>query len=94
MAAIKKDQTDLMITVDCQMDISTATTLRIYYEKPDETTGNWTAFQVPGSDTKIRYIFAGASFVDQVGTYMVRGYSDGPDGEKYGDKDYFNVEEL
>ena len=90
---IKKDQTNLKLTIDCQIDISAATTLKLYWEKPDATTGNLTTTLVDGSTTKMQYIFAAATFVDQVGRYSIRAYSDGPDGEVYGDWDYFYVEE-
>lgn len=91
MARIYQGQTNLKLIVDCKNDISSATTLRIYYEKPDGTDGYVTATIVSGSTTKMEYTFTGSSFVDQEGRYKVRAYTDGTDGEVYGDWDSFYV---
>ena len=94
MGKIYIDQENLKLIVDCGIDISTATTLKIMWIKPDETDGELAATMVPGSTTKIQYIFTGASFVDQAGKYTIRAFADGSDGEIYGENDYFYVHEL
>ncbi len=94
MGKIFKDQTNFKIIVDCKVDVSTATTLTIKLVEPDETAVNLAATLVPGSTTKIQHVATGASIVDQVGKYSVRGYADGIDGNVYGDYDYFYVHEL
>lgn len=58
--------TNPMISLDTGIDISNGTFPEIHYEKPDGTTGEWSA--VIEEDTKVRYQTTGDD-IDQTGIW-------------------------
>jgi len=69
---VVENQTFLDIILDTRQDISTGTVFRILYEKPDNTSGQWTA--VLEGTTKVKYAVANASDLDQTGTWKLQSY--------------------
>jgi hypothetical protein len=70
--AIFQNQSLLTIELDTEIDISSATTTDIYYEKPDgTTTGTWTGSV--GDTTKVTYD-VGVSDFDTVGTWRLQAF--------------------
>ena len=61
-----------VIVLDVGVNISAATTKRIKYEKPDGTTGYWTAAEE--SSTSISYTTTAASDLNIKGTWKLQAY--------------------
>ena len=78
------------ITLNVGMDISGASALRIYYQKPSGTKGHWTA--MAESARSISHTLA-ASDLDEAGVWKVQPYTVVDDKETYGDIERFEVRE-
>ena len=73
------------------IDVSTASTKFIYFQKPDGTKMKKTAtFYTDGTDGIIQYI-AVLSDIDQTGIWQVQGYVETSDGKFFTEKTTFNV---
>lgn len=82
MSTIFKDQELLSIILDTNIDVDSATTLEVLYEKPDGTSGAWAG--VAFETTKIKYNVQEGD-LDQVGDWRFQSHIviGGEDG--YGD---------
>lgn len=72
MGSIFKNQTLLTLKLETNLDISTASELKILYRKPDGTRGSW-----PGTldgTTKISYDVS-ANDIDQAGNWQFQAYA-------------------
>ena len=61
------------IILNTGSNLSTGTVFKIYYRKPDGTTGSWTA-QKESDDLSISYTTLSASDLDIVGTWALQSY--------------------
>ena len=61
------------IILDTGQDLSTATSLKIKYRKPNGTTGEWAASQVSGDSTKMKYVTQEGD-LDVAGTWELQAY--------------------
>lgn len=61
------------IILNTGSDLSTGTLFKIYYRKPDGTTGFWTA-QKESDNTSISYTTLSSSDLDVVGTWVLQSY--------------------
>jgi len=76
---------------DTPIDVSTASTKFIYFQKPDGTKMKKTAtFYTDGTDGIIQYI-AVLSDIDQTGIWQMQGYVETSDGKFFAEKTTFNV---
>ena len=76
---------------DTAIDVSTASTKFIYFQKPDGTKRKKTAtYYTDGTDGIIKYI-AVLSDIDQTGIWQVQGYVETSDGKFFAEKTTFNV---
>lgn len=67
-----KGQSYLDIYLDTKIDISGASEVRVLYEKPDGTSGNWVA--VVDDTTKVKYAVQPGD-IDQDGTWKFQAYA-------------------
>jgi len=73
------------------IDVSTASTKYIYFQKPDRTRLKKTAaFRTDGSDGQIGYV-AISGDIDQVGEWQVQGYVETSDGKFFTEVESFTV---
>jgi len=72
------------LIVDVTGDISSGTVFKIYYRKPDGTTGSWTATK-ESNNTSISYTTTLASDLDQVGKWTLQSYSEVGGWKGYGE---------
>jgi hypothetical protein len=78
----------LTLTLDTNTDISGAATFRIYYKKPDNTTGYWVATR---SGTTLVYT-AAPNIINKSGAWKVKAWVQYSGGATYqGDPAYFEV---
>lgn len=77
-----KDQSYTTITLDTGIDISTASSAKIIYRKPDGTTGAWTGSVV--ETTKVRYVTEDGD-IDQGGLWKFQAYAVIDGDEAYGE---------
>lgn len=68
MSYIHQYQDALMITANVGQNVTTATSVHIGYEKPDETVGKWEAV-VYNSNYVRKVMEVGGEELDQVGTW-------------------------
>lgn len=61
------------IVLDVGTDISSATVLKIYYQKPDGTSGSWDA-SLESDNQSISYTTTTANDLDQAGTWELQSY--------------------
>ena len=61
---------DTKIILDCVEDISAATTRKIIYEKPDGTSGEWTAIR----ENNTIYYLTLEGDIDQAGYWTLQSY--------------------
>lgn len=61
------------IILNTGSNLSTGTVFKIYYRKPDGTTGSWTA-QKESDDLSISYTTLSSSDLDVVGTWVLQSY--------------------
>lgn len=73
MGKIYVGQTALTIQLTTGVDIAGAT-CKIKYEKPDKSTGFWTAAIVDTTTGVIKYEIVSADDIDQAGTWIVWAY--------------------
>ncbi|MHC4398030.1 MAG: hypothetical protein ACYS1A_20495 [Planctomycetota bacterium] len=71
MAFIHDQDIGLKITLDCVIDISSATSRSIKYQKPGGTTGSWTAAEE--STTEISYTTTTGD-IDESGVWIFQAY--------------------
>ena len=90
MKYLQMDTIGKKITLNVGMDISGASALRIYYQKPSGTKGHWTA--TAESARSISYTLA-ASDLDEAGVWKVQPYAVVGDEAIYGDIERFEVRE-
>lgn len=77
-----------IIRVGIGVDVSTATTRKILYKKPDRSYGEWAASLY---DTNyIQYITL-ENDIDQTGLWKIQSYIETSSGKWYGDPDSFHV---
>ena len=79
-----------VISLECGVNISTATTLRLYYTKPDGTESYWTG-TISGT-TAMTYTTAAATDIDQSGVWRLRSYVVTPTFTRWGDVVTMTVE--
>ena len=78
----------LTLTLETNTDISGATTFRIYYKKPDKTTGYWTATR---SGTTVTYTIP-VGTLNKSGAWVVKAWVQYAGGATYqGDPVWFEV---
>ena len=90
MQFVHIDGKNKKLILDAKADISAATTMRIYYRKPDGTKGYWEA--LAEGDRAIYYKIQ-ASELDVVGVWKVQPYVVIDDEEVYGDIERFEAKE-
>jgi hypothetical protein len=90
MQFIQIDGKNKKLILDVKADISSATTMRIYYRKPDGTSGYWTASAE--GDRAIYYKIQAAD-LDIAGIWKVQPYVIIDDEETYGDIERFEAKE-
>lgn len=73
MGKIHKGQTAISLTLDSYIDLSAATSTRIYYKKPSGTTGYWSATVV--NTTRLRYSDFETTTLDEEGPWYVWVYA-------------------
>ena len=61
------------IILNTNTDLATGSVFKIYYRKPDGTTGSWTA-QKESDNTSISYTTLSANDLDVVGTWQLQSY--------------------
>jgi hypothetical protein len=91
MQYLYRDTVGKKIILDVGENISTATTLRIYYRKPHGTSGYWEADLE--SARQMFYILA-ASDIDEIGVWRVQPYVVMGGVSTYGDIERFEVKEI
>ena len=79
-----------VVSLECGITISAATTLRIYYTKPDGTAGYWTG-SISGT-TKITYTTVAATDIDVAGQWSLRSYAVISGNARWGDPVMMTVE--
>jgi len=72
-ARVHVGDTKTEIILDCGTDVSSLTSAKILYQKPNGVTGSWTATKKTGAPTKIHYI-TGASDLDVAGVWILQAY--------------------
>ena len=78
-------------TAGTAIDVSTAATKFIYFQKPDGTKKkNTAAFYTDGSDGIIQYTSVSGD-IDQTGLWQVQGYVETSDGKFFTQKTTFSV---
>lgn len=87
--AIHKGQSLLTIELDTGYDISSATSAKILYQKPDGTTGEFVGSV--SDTTKISYSVADGD-LDQSGTWIMQAYVEISSRKGYGAKAYVTLE--
>lgn len=80
------------IVLNVGVDISAATTRQIKYEKPDGTTGYWTA--VEESTTSISYTTTAATDLDDKGNWKLQAYIVTPTWTDHGNIARMTVKET
>src|SRR5512139_3679326 len=71
------------ISLECGINISAATTLRIYYTKPDGTSSYWSG--TLSGTTAMTYTTTAATDIDQSGVWRLRSYVVTPSFTRWGD---------
>lgn len=79
MGKIYKNQTSLSLVLDTKVDLSTASSLKIQYRKPDGTTGTDLTGTLSGT-TKILYNFASPAILTTSGLYIFWAFVTFADG--------------
>ena len=80
------------IVLDVGVDISAATTKQIKYQKPNGTTGNWTAAEE--TTTSISYTTTAATDLDVDGTWRFQAYVITSSWTKHGEIDKETIKET
>jgi len=84
--------TGTRVKLDCGEDISTATVMRVKYEKPDGTDGYWTAaLDLSDADTETIYYDTLAADFDQSGRWRLQSYIEMPGWAGHGEIVYLRV---
>jgi Zn-dependent M28 family amino/carboxypeptidase len=81
MSKIYKNQSGLRLTLETGINITTASSLKIKYIKPDKTTGNWTA-TISGTTALYKDFIntGGNSELDQSGLWIFYSFITFSDG--------------
>jgi len=66
---IYEGQTGIQIILDCETDVSEATQYKIYYTKPDRSSGSAIATVLINSINLIYFVITDATFLDQTGVW-------------------------
>ncbi len=74
---IYKGDIGTKITLDTEIDISSGTVFKIYYLKPDGTSGFWTAAK-EADNQNISYTTLATTDLDVVGTWVIQSYVEVP----------------
>jgi len=90
MQFVHIDGKNKKLILDVKADVSAATTMRIYYRKPDGTRGYWTA---SAEGDRAIYYKIQASDLDVSGIWRVQPYVVIDDEEVYGDIERFEAKE-
>ena len=88
--AIHVNQSLLTIKLDTVFDISAATSLKILYKKPDETTGEWIGYL--SGTTLVAYDVLDGD-LDQAGTWQLQSYVVVGGDKGYGEVVYWTIDE-
>lgn len=86
---IFKNQGLLTIELDTLYDLTSATSTKILYQKPDGTKGEWEAAV---SDTTKVSVSLDDDSLDQAGTWIFQAYAVEDSRTAYGQKAYVTVE--
>lgn len=89
MSKVYKGDIGTKIIVDTDMDLSSATVLKIYYIKPDGTKGSWTG-TLEGTDG-ISYTTTSASDLGAAGLWILQAYAEMSGGKWYGEAVALNI---
>ena len=87
--AIFKNQGLLTIELDTLYDLSNTTSTKILYQKPDGTTGEWSA--ATSETTKVT-VSLEDDYLDQAGTWIFQAYAVEGGRTAYGQKAYVTIE--
>lgn len=82
----------VLLDVDCGIDVSSYTTYKINYKKPDGTVGCWTAAISATDNTHIEYETLTADF-DQKGVWTIQAFAYTPLDFLHGEWDEIKVYE-
>jgi hypothetical protein len=77
------------IELDCVVDVSGASVMRIRYKKPDGVLGYWTAI-AGGTATKVKYVTSAAGDVAAAGEWVLQTYVEKGAWKRSGD--FFRME--
>lgn len=86
---IYKNQGLLTIQLDTSYDLANTSSLKILFQKPDGTTGEWEA--VASETTKVSVSLTNDS-LDQPGTWIFQAYAVEGGRAAYGEKAYVTIE--
>ena len=86
MSSIYKNQSYLTIYLDTNETLTTATNLKILYQKPDGSTGEWSG--TADDTTKIKYTVLDDD-LDQAGQWYFQSYFELNNKKAYGEKTYY-----
>lgn len=86
-------RTTMLDEAGAVIDVAAANLLKMWFEKPDKSTVEYTAAKVTdGTDGRIQYVTASASDLDQPGGWKAQGVVGFPDGRlHHGDVHKFKV---